>query len=345
MKYVKIILIVLIVGVLLYFFLQNINFGEVMSIIKGLNPIYPIVFFLGLFLQFFIRGYRWGILLKPHKKKISVFTLYNYTVIGFFINTLIPGRVGEPARAILLAREEKISGSFVLASVVLERLIDSIMVVLLFLVSLFFIDVNQFPFLLSLRKIAYFAFPIMLLVLVFFYLLNTDRVFHLVEKLVVLFSKIFPSRIRERATSFLLNFVKGLRLDLNFRDFIKLSLVSPVVWLFLVPFYWFLMKGFDFGAGIGIVESIPYFSIIVASAAIPTPGMVGSFDYASREALQQLYKYHQPPVTPEAAFAYTVLVHFVIILVIVIPGLVAVWNKGINLKTVRNLKGEKDEVS
>ena len=45
MKYVKIILIVVIVGVLLYFFLQNINFGEVMSIIKGLNPIYPIVFF------------------------------------------------------------------------------------------------------------------------------------------------------------------------------------------------------------------------------------------------------------------------------------------------------------
>jgi uncharacterized protein (TIRG00374 family) len=340
MKYVKIILIVLIVGVLLYFFLQNVDFGEVMSIIKGLNPIYPIVFFIGLFLQFFVRSYRWGILLKPHKEKISIFTLYNYTVIGFFISTLIPGRVGEPARAILLAREEKISGSYVLASVVLERLIDSMMVVLLFLVSLFFLDVNQFPFLVTLRKIAYFAFPIMLLAMLFFYLLNTDRVFRYVERLVLLFSKLIPSRIRERAVSFLLNFVKGLRLDLSFRDFVKLALLSPMVWLFLVPFYWFLMKGFAFGADIGIVESIPYFSIIVASASIPTPGMAGSFDAASRHALEQLYG-----VGTNAAAAYTLLVHFLIILVIVIPGLVALWTKGINLKTVRKLKGEKDEVS
>jgi uncharacterized protein (TIRG00374 family) len=340
MKYIKIILLVLIVGVLLYFFLQNVDFEEVISIIKGLNPIYPIVFFLGLFLQFFVRSYRWGILLKPHKEKISIFTLYNYTIIGFFISTLIPGRVGEPARAILLAREEKISGSFVLASVVLERLIDSIMVVLLFLVSLFFIDVHQFPFLLSLRKIAYFVFPLMLLVLLLFYLLNTDKVFRYVEKMVVLLSKLIPSRIRERATAFLLNFVKGLRLDLSLADFIKLALLSPIVWLFLVPFYWFLMRGFDFGSGIGIVESIPYFSIIVASAAIPTPGMAGSFDAASRHALEQLYG-----VGTNAAAAYTLLVHFIIILAFVIPGLIAVWTKGVNLKTVRNLKGEKDEMS
>ena len=136
MRYVKILLIVGIVGVLLYFFFQDVNFGEVIAIIKGLNPIFPIVFFTGLFLQFFIRAYRWGLLLKPHKEKIPLLTLYNYTVIGFLISTILPGRLGEPAKGMLLASEENISRSYGLASVVLERLIDSLMIVLLFLTSL-----------------------------------------------------------------------------------------------------------------------------------------------------------------------------------------------------------------
>lgn len=338
MRYLKIILVAAVVVVLLYFFLQNVDFDEVMAIIKGLNPIYPIVFFLGLFLQFFIRGYRWGLILKPHKEKIPLFTLYNYTVIGFFINILIPGRVGEPARGILLAREENISGSTGLASVVLERLIDSMLVVGLFIVSLFFIDVERLPFLVSLRTVAYFALPIMLLVLVMFYLVNTGRMFVYVEKLIRFFSRLLPHRLREKVVAFLLNFIRGLRLNLGLWDFIKLCFSSVLVWVFLIPFYWFLMQGFDFGDRVGLLESVPYFSIIVGSAAIPTPGMAGSFDYASKESLKLLYQ-----VEPNAAAAYTLLVHFLIIMVMVIPGLVGLWIKGINLKTIRGLKGEAEK--
>ncbi len=333
MRYLKILLILAIVFVLLYFFLQNVDFGEVINIIKGLNPLYPPVFFVGIYLQFFIRSYRWGILLKPHKDKIPIITLYNYTLIGFFISTLIPGRVGEPARGILLATEEKISRSYGLASVVLERLIDSMVVVLLFMVSLFFIRDIHSQLLTNLRKVSYFAFPIILLIFLMFYLINTDKVFVYFEKMIHFFSRVIPAKIRERVVSFSLNFVKGLRLNLGIWDFIKLSLSSVMVWLFLIPFYWFLMQGFDFGANISVLETVPYFGILVVAAAIPTPGMAGSFDAGSRHALEQLYGVDTNP-----AAAYTLLIHFLIIMVIVIFGLVALWTKGVNLKTIRNLK-------
>jgi uncharacterized protein (TIRG00374 family) len=336
MRYLKIFLITAIVFILLYFFLQNVDFGEVIRIIKELNPLYPIVFFVGLYLQFFIRSYRWGILLKPHKDKIPLLTLYNYTMIGFFISILLPGRVGEPARGILLATEEKISRSYGLASVVLERLIDAMVVVLLFLVSLFFIKDIHSQLLTNLKKVAYFAFPIMLLIFLLFYLINTNKVFAYVEKTIHFFSRIIPATIRERMVSFSLNFVKGLRLNLGIWDFIKLSLSSVMVWLFFIPFYWFLMKGFDFGANISMLETIPYFGIIVAAAAIPTPGMAGSFDAGSRHALEQLYGIGTNP-----AAAYTLLVHSLIIMVIVIPGLVALWTKGVNIKTIRHLKDKR----
>lgn len=338
MKYIKILLIIVIVGALLYLFLQDVNLHEVISLIKQINPFYPIVFFLGLWLQFFIRGYRWGLLLKPHKKRIHLFTLYHYTTIGFLINILLPGRLGEPARGILLANEEKISKSSGLASIVLERLIDAFMIVLLFLTSLFFVKDNDSKFLSELKNAAYIAVPIIVFVFVLFYLLNTERVFHRVEKVVHFFSKFVPARIRERAVSFMINFIKNLRLDLGAWDFVKLFFASIMVWLFYVPFYWLMMKGFEFGARINLVDTIPYFGIIVLAASIPTPGMAGSLDAASRHGLEKLYN-----VETNQAAAYTLLVHFVILASVLIPGLVSLWIKGLNLKTIKTLDTHTQE--
>ena len=103
MKYVKILLVIGIVAILLFFFFKNVDFREVFTTLSSLQLIYPVVFLLGLYLQLFIRGYRWGIILKPHKDKIPLFTLYNYTMIGFFLNVIVPGKVGEAAKGILLA--------------------------------------------------------------------------------------------------------------------------------------------------------------------------------------------------------------------------------------------------
>jgi glycosyltransferase 2 family protein len=339
MKYIKYILIFGIVGVLLFFFFKNVEFSKVFDSISSINLIYPTVFLLGLYAQFYIRGYRWGLLLKPHKNRIPMLTLYNYTVIGFFLNVIVPGKIGEPARGILLAGEEKISRSYGLASVVLERLIDSLMIVLLFLTSLFFIKDATSPLLMDLKKTSFFIFPIILLFFLLFYFLNTEKAFIYVEKIVRFFSKALPHRLRERAVSFGLNFVKGLRLNLSFLNYVKLLFSSIVVWVFLIPFYWFLMQGFDFGGNISIVESIPYFSIIVLSAAVPTPGMAGSLDFASREALSSS-TYNVPT---NDAVAYTVLAHFLILLVMIIPGLISFWMKGISMNTIREIKNKRED--
>ena len=338
MKLVKILLIVGLIGVLLFFFLKNIDLRQVKDHISTVNLFYLFLFLLGLYIQFFIRAYRWGILLKPHKNKIPIMTLYNYTVIGFLLN-LIPGKVGEPAWGILLAGEEKIGRSYGLASIVLERLIDSALIILLFLFSLFFVKDNNSQLLTGLKKISFFVFPLIVLFFVLFYLLNTDKLFIFVEKFIRFLSKLLPAKIRERAIGFALNFVKGLRLNLSLFNFIKLIVASLAVWLFLIPFYWLLMYGFGFGANVGPFEMLAYFSVIVASAAVPTPGMAGSFDAVSRIGLEEICK-----VDPNLAVAYTILAHFLILVVMVVPGMVAFWTKGINLKIIRNIK-DKNEMS
>lgn len=330
MKYLKIIIILAIIVVLFLFFFKNVNFTEVLKSLKNINPIYPIVFIFGCLLQFFIRGYRWGIILKPYKNKIPILTLYNFTVIGFFLNIIPGGRVGEAARGILLAREVEIKRSYGLASVVLERVIDILIMTLLFLTSLFFID-NKSTFLLKLKDISLYLLIVMLFIFCMFYMLNLKKIFILVERFIYFISKISPKKIRERVALFLLSFVKGLKLNLSIFGFIKLFLSSIVVWLSIIPFFWFLMKGFDID--INIFKTIPYFCVIAVSASVPTPAMAGSLDAGSKLGLTKLFN-----VSPETAVAYTLLFHFLIVACTIIAGLIAFWKYGLNFKIIRGIK-------
>lgn len=338
MRYLKIVLILAIVILLLFFFFKDVNFKEVAKIVKNINPLYPIIFFIGHFIQYFIRAYRWGIILSPYKKKIPLLTLYNFTAIGFFLN-LLPGRLGEPVRGILLAREEKIDKSYGLASVVVERMIDFIMMLLIFWFSLFFVGYNNSPLLIKLKNASFYIFPLFILIFMMFYLINLPAVFNLVEKMVVFFARILPKKIRERVVRFVLNFLKGLKLNLPVSGFIKLFLSSICVWLFLIFFYWLLLDSFNIKTD--FIGTIHYFSILVIFAAIPTPGMTGTIDLGSKVGLMELFN-----VSSDTAVAFSLLVHVLLLLIWVILGFAAVWMQGLSFKSLKNIRDkEKHEVS
>jgi uncharacterized protein (TIRG00374 family) len=338
MKLLKFVLILIITIGLLYFFFKNEDFGKILNIIKNVNPIYPLIFILGSIGQFFIRGYRWGLILKPYKNKIRLLTLYNFTVIGYFINTFVPGRGGEAAKAILLAREEKIKQSYGLASVVLERMIDVFMMVVLFLTSLLFFRHTNLKILSDLKTITLYLLPIFLIIFLLFYFINSKRIFVFIERIILKISGIFPAKIRDKIAGFLLYFIKGLRLNLNLLDFFKLFLSSLIVWIFAIPFFWFLMKGFNIH--IGLLETVPYFCIILIAAAIPTPGMAGSLDAGSKLALTQLYD-----ISTETAVAYTLGAHFLILLTWIVFGIIALSMQRLNFSIIKGIKKKKNEMS
>ena len=342
MKYLKLIILLILVIVLLYFFFQNVEFGKVLTIIKNVNPVYIIIFIGGLYTQFFIRAYRWGILFRPFKKKISIMNLYHYSLIGMFINMLIPGRIGEPARGILIAKEEGFETGSGLATIVIERMIDSLMIILLFFTSLLFIDSSNSILLGKLKAGGVIFLPVVMMIFLMFYLINIPSVFNIVERMLMFVMKIVPERSRVKLTAFFVDFIRGLKLKLGFTDSLKLLFSSILVWVYLVPFYWFLMQGFSFGTSVSLIEAIPYFSLIVMSAAIPTPGMAGSLDAASKHGLLELYKNSagQSIVNVNEAAAYTLLVHVLIIVVIMIPGFISFSSKGLKMSSV-NKVGEK----
>ena len=81
-----------------------------------------------------LRSARWGLLLPEHSVKTS--TLFRALVVGFTVNNLLPLRMGEVARAYLLARWCRIPYGATIASLVVERVLDGLSLAVLLLLSL-----------------------------------------------------------------------------------------------------------------------------------------------------------------------------------------------------------------
>jgi uncharacterized protein (TIRG00374 family) len=128
----------------LYFAFRNVPLVELFKYLATINylwvlPAVGIVMF-----SFWLRAWRWRLILES-TNKISIWRAYNPMMIGFMINCVLPGRLGEVARPVILHKEEKIPFSTGLATVVAERVFDIGILLILFVltVGMLKIDPNQ----------------------------------------------------------------------------------------------------------------------------------------------------------------------------------------------------------
>jgi uncharacterized membrane protein YbhN (UPF0104 family) len=128
---------------LLWLFFRNVAFAEVAQAFAEAKP-GLIVAAVAVTLQtYLIRARRWQSLLAPIGST-RFRTAFRTTVIGFAVSFLIP-RAGEVVRPYLLARQENLPASASFATIVVERLIDLVTVLLLFGVALPVVEVDVGP--------------------------------------------------------------------------------------------------------------------------------------------------------------------------------------------------------
>jgi hypothetical protein len=83
-----------------------------------------------------IRALRWRLLLSPLKVETSLHSRWAALNIGFMVTNVYPGRLGEIVRPLALSRMAPVTMSGALGTVVLERVLDTVALVLLRLISL-----------------------------------------------------------------------------------------------------------------------------------------------------------------------------------------------------------------
>src|SRR5512132_3585300 len=115
--------------------LRGLRLEQFWGAVKKANYIWLVpgvaVYFIGVW----VRAWRWHYLLGPIKR-IPIQTMFPITTIGYMGNNIYPARAGEVLRAVILKRKEGVSVSASLATIIVERIFDGVVMLAFVFVNL-----------------------------------------------------------------------------------------------------------------------------------------------------------------------------------------------------------------
>jgi glycosyltransferase 2 family protein len=128
-------------GIACYLAFRNVPFGELMRYLGDINYMWMLVaMFVGI-VTFFLRTWRWQIILST-SVRVGFKQAFHPLMIGFMMNCLLPGRVGEVARPVILKKQSGVAFTVGMATVVVERLFDAILLLSFFAVVLGVVNID-----------------------------------------------------------------------------------------------------------------------------------------------------------------------------------------------------------
>ena len=304
-------------AVLLYFAFRNIDFGKLAEIYSRVNPLIIIPVFFVTIAEMFFRGLRWKLLLDP-AKPVRLWDAFRLEAAGLALSNVLPLRLGEIVRGTFGAGLFGIPVVTVFATILVERALDTIVLVILFVLAARFGGITGG----FINYGGYFwvllgGLLVGLLGLVFIDEIMTHRFFS------GFFNK-FP-----RVT-------RGLgHLALGVKAFHSVKTAAAVV--ALAAGQWF-MDAFNFyllACAFGINDilngfrcMVLLFSTAVAVSIPGMPGYFGNYEFAIAKVAGSW------GVNKEVAFAYATYLHVLGYIFITVAGMVFVYQMGQSLGKV-----------
>lgn len=126
--------------------------AAILSQIRQANPLLLAVAFILWYGAFFARGWRWGRMLEsagvasdPGRELPATPGLAQIILLAYFANSLVPAKLGDAYRAYLLKREGAIPLSAGFGSILAERLVDAMMLVVVLASAVFVVFGRNLP--------------------------------------------------------------------------------------------------------------------------------------------------------------------------------------------------------
>ena len=325
--------------VFLFFFFRSVEWSEVLGYLDDIDFKLFIVLLLLVPMNFAFRAIRWQCLLKHEKDGVSFYNRFAGNAVGFAVTFLFPGRLGELVKPLYLAQKEGLKKGFVIGTVVVERMFD--LFNMCFLLAVFFISRPLYAsiFNIEIEQEAYSnlaLWGIIGMAIAIVILLVTLSLYFFKEKtlkLIAFFLKPLSKKWREMIMGLIDEFIEGLKFFHSVGDVFVYIFWSLVVWINIAVFYWIWLVAFD--VRVPFFYIFPFVFLTMVGASIPTPGMVGGFDYFSKYGLITLYG-----VEANLAVGMTLVVHAIQLAVTYVVGYGILWKEGISLVQIKKL-GEK----
>jgi uncharacterized protein (TIRG00374 family) len=299
-------------AVLVALFLRNVDLWRVVREIEHARPEWIAISLASMFVNLAIRSIRWQYLLEP-LGRVSFGNAFRATAVGFAASTVLPARAGEVIRPYFLARHEKMSVSGAFATIILERLLDTVTVLMMLASFIFVFDTHlslSNPVAVNwLKGIGVVAASTALAALAVLFILAGDpaRLGRAIERL----ARVIP-RFAAMLARLAEGFARGLAAIRSPR-----RLLVALVWSF--PLWLSIAFGIWAGA-------------VAFGLAVPTPGAIGGFHTAFRYAVTQFFG-----APDDAAVGAAIVLHLLSIGPSLLLGLYFAAHAGMNLTRMKEL--------
>lgn len=187
---------VLISALFLWLALRGLHLGDFWGAVQTAKYIWLIpgvgVYFIGVW----IRAWRWHYLLGPIKK-IPTKTMFPVTTIGYMGNNIYPARAGEVLRAVILKRREGVPVSASLATIIVERIFDGVVMLAFIFVNLTELAklTSASGFVGNIQEVAIWGSAVFVIALLVF-LATAAFPFHAEKTATWLISRFIPEKVR-----------------------------------------------------------------------------------------------------------------------------------------------------
>lgn len=223
-----------------------------------------------------LRSLRWGTILSPIEK-INQKKLFPITCIGFMAIALIPMRTGEIVRPYLISKESRVPFSSAMATILVERLLDSVTLIGILIWVLSTSHSNK-----------WFGKSIYIFLLTFIIILFIVCTFHFKKQVFLLLIRSALRKSPEKARLWVEDlfklFVEGFKLIEEPRKVLYASFLSVVIWMFsgLAIYILFVFSNIQ-------LPIMSAFFVLVATIIVislpAAPGFIGSFQFGCIAAL------------------------------------------------------------
>ena len=278
------------------------------------------------------RVLRWRVMMRPVKPGASIRSLLSSTVIGFTAVVFF-GRPGELVRPWLIARREGVSVPSQMAAWFLERILDLLMVLLLFGYALTQVEDGASVgegMRLVLKSGGALAFGLgaacvaVILITAFYADLS-----------LVWFNKatrVLPHRFRGTLQRLFSSFLDGMRSTGSASSVGELFAYTALEWAVIVTAMYFCLMAYPPTAAFSLTSTLVFVGFVAFGSAVQLPGVGGGFQVAAVLVLTELFG-----LELEAATAGAVMLWALSWLTVVPFGMAAAFADGLKWSSLRHV--------
>ncbi len=310
-------------ALILYMVYDDFDFSLLWSELMGMNLWWFAVTVVFGIMSHVVRGWRWRLTLAPLGYNPSAATCVDSVYVAYAANLVLP-RVGEVSRCVILERHERVPFAHALGTLVMERMIDTLMVVLITLLAV----ALQWQVFVEFIGEAGFRLPGGAI-------LSTPHglvisLLSMVAIVVLLFFFLRKLSIWQKIRSFAARFMEGL-LSLKKMKNGWLFVVETVgIWFCYFMQFYLCFFCFGFSSGLSVAAGLLLFVGGSIAVVVPTPNGAGPWHFAII-SIMVLYG-----VSTTDAQVFALIVHSTQTLLVAILGLY-----GIAALQLRGMKRKK----